>query len=57
MIKNAYRRLARQFHPDLHPGDTAAAERFKEVLRRVRRVVRPASAGDVRPERTQPRPG
>ena len=30
-IKRAYRKLARQCHPDLHPGDRQAAERFKEV--------------------------
>ncbi len=30
-IKKAYRRLAKKYHPDANPNDTAAAERFKEV--------------------------
>src|SRR5574341_1778797 len=30
-IKEAYRRLAKQHHPDARPGDAASAERFKEV--------------------------
>lgn len=30
-IKSAYRKLAKQYHPDLHPGDDAAAEKFKQV--------------------------
>jgi len=30
-IKKAYRNLAKQYHPDTHPGDKAAEERFKEI--------------------------
>ena len=30
-IKKAYRRVTKENHPDLHPGDKAAEERFKEA--------------------------
>lgn len=30
-IKNAYRRLAKKYHPDLHPGDEEAARMMQEV--------------------------
>lgn len=30
-IKAAYRKLARQYHPDLHPNDEECAKKFKEI--------------------------
>ena len=30
-IKKAYRKMAKQYHPDLHPGDKEAEAKFKEV--------------------------
>jgi len=30
-IKRAYRKLAKESHPDLHPEDETAEERFKQI--------------------------
>ena len=30
-IKKAYRKLAKQYHPDANPGDKQAADKFKEI--------------------------
>ena len=30
-IQKAYRKLARQYHPDVNPGDKSAEEKFKEI--------------------------
>lgn len=40
-IRRAYRRLARQFHPDINPGDRAAADRFREIARAYETLVDP----------------
>src|ERR1700739_3900775 len=30
-IRNAFRKLARKYHPDLNPGDKASEEKFKQL--------------------------
>ena len=30
-IKQAYRRLARKYHPDINPGDKSSEEKFKKI--------------------------
>ena len=30
-IKDAFKKLARKFHPDLHPGDKEAEGKFKDI--------------------------
>jgi len=32
-VRQAFRRLARKYHPDVNPGDTSAEARFKEINR------------------------
>ena len=30
-VKQAFRKMARKYHPDVNPGDKAAESRFKEI--------------------------
>lgn len=40
-IKTAYRKLAKQYHPDLHPGDTAAAQKMNEINQAYEQIKNP----------------
>lgn len=40
-IKRAYRRKAREYHPDLNPNDPAAAKRMNEVNEAYDRIMKP----------------
>ena len=48
-IKRAYRKLAKQYHPDLNPGDTYAAKKMQEVNAAYEQIKNP--------EKAQPNPG
>lgn len=42
-IKQAYRRLAKQYHPDLHPGDQNAARKMNEINEAYDAIKNPAA--------------
>lgn len=44
-IKRAYRKLAKQYHPDLHPGDEAAARKMQEINAAYEQIKNPEKAG------------
>ena len=48
-IKRAYRRLAKQYHPDLNPGDPVAAKKMQQVNAAYEQIKNP--------EKAQPNPG
>ena len=50
-IKRAYRKLARDLHPDTQPETSEAEERFKAVSRGARRAVGSGQAQGVRRDR------
>lgn len=44
-VKRAYRRLAKQYHPDLNPGDQAAAKKMQEINAAYEKIKNPDKAG------------
>ena len=42
-IKQAYRRLAKQYHPDLNPGDSYAAQKMNEINEAYDKIKNPAA--------------
>jgi curved DNA-binding protein CbpA len=56
-IRRAYRRLAREHHPDANPDDPAAEESFKEIQRAYELLSNPAKrrAYDDKSSRLSPR--
>jgi hypothetical protein len=42
-ITTAFRARAKELHPDLHPGDAAVAERFKQLTNAYRTLSRPTT--------------
>ncbi|MBO5868698.1 MAG: J domain-containing protein, partial [Oscillospiraceae bacterium] len=44
-IKKAYRRLAKQYHPDRNPGDQEAARRMKEINAAYEQIKNPSPSG------------
>ena len=50
-IKKAYRKLAREHHPDVAGADAGSEDTFKDVVARLRRAGQPREAPRVRPGR------
>ena len=48
-IKKAYRKLAKQYHPDLNPGDPVAAKKMQQVNAAYEKIKNP--------EKARPNPG
>ncbi len=43
-VKQAYRRLAKQYHPDRNPGDAAAAKKMQEINAAYEQIKNPEKA-------------
>lgn len=56
-IKRAYRKRAKECHPDLHPNDPTAKERMQQVNEAYDRLCHPEKYRDrIRPESDGPHP-
>jgi molecular chaperone DnaJ len=47
-VKRAYRRLAKQYHPDLHPGDENAAKMMQKINAAYEQIKNPEKAQQSR---------
>ena len=43
-IKRAYRKLAKKYHPDLNPGDAAAAQKMQQINAAYEQIKNPEKA-------------
>ncbi|HEX8727968.1 MAG TPA: DnaJ domain-containing protein [Ktedonobacterales bacterium] len=55
-IAQAYHHLARQYHPDLHPGDAEAGQRFKAINSAYQTLSDPERRAQYDQQRHQPSP-
>ncbi|AFY37109.1 heat shock protein DnaJ domain protein [[Leptolyngbya] sp. PCC 7376] len=53
-IKSSYRRLARRFHPDVNAGDRQAQEKFIEINRAYRELMRTLPSAAFDEEKAEP---
>ncbi len=51
-VKRAYRRLAKQYHPDINPGDPTAAQKMNEINEAYDRIKNPQTY-----QQSVPKPG
>ena len=48
-IKNAYRKLAKKYHPDLNPGDATAAQKMNEINAAYDQIKNPQAYQNANP--------
>ena len=53
-IKSAYRKLAKKYHPDLHPGDEECAKKMQEVNAAYDQITDPEKYGNPSYQQSNP---